>query len=204
MSGEQAQTGMDWVQFLLSYILPSAGVGGAIGGGLSAIINHKMTLRAIRKQDAMRIIEEKVRTYAFILNHLDEMKFKADAMALRFGIPAEEDDFLFIANKDEEGKDQLDRFEQEIDNKIKEQPHLVDKEIRKKWAEVKALRADPRVKKVTTELRKMLANKADEITKKYLPHIKRDIISEFSLDQSIVNFIQNRDKNKVEGLRVTD
>jgi hypothetical protein len=182
MSGEQAQTGMDWIQFLLYYILPSAGVGGAIGGVLSTIINHKMTLRASRKQDEMRIIEEKVRIYAFILNHLDEMKFKSDAIALRLGRPLEQDGFLFRADKDKEGKDELDRFEEEIDNKIKEQPHLVDKEIRKKWAEVKALHADPRVKNATTELRKMLADKADKITEKYLPLIKRDIISEFSPD----------------------
>lgn len=142
-----------------------------------------MTLRASRKQDEMRIVEEKVRTYAFILNHLDEMKFKSEITSSRLGIPPEEDEFLYVANKDKDNKDQWDRFEEGIDNKIKEQPHLVDKEIRRKWAEVKGLRGDARTKKATTELRDMLANKADEITRKYLPHIKRDIISEFSVDE---------------------
>ncbi len=192
------QAGLDWVQIFLSSILPSAGIGGAVGSGLSAIINHKMSLRALRKQDEMRIVEEKIRTYAFILNHLDVMKFRAEATARRFGIPVEQDEFLHVANRDKEGKDELDRFEEEIDNRIREQSHLVDKDILRKWVEVKSLRADPRVNKATAELRKMLAKKADEITQKYLPHIKRDIISAFSIDEPVNDGTQHKKEDDAD------
>jgi hypothetical protein len=55
---------------------------------------------------------------------------------------------------------------------------------------------DPKSKKAISELRKMLADEGNRIVKKYLKYIDQDVISGFSLDESVIGSTTQYNDNK--------
>jgi hypothetical protein len=187
MSGgaEQFLSGNAWIQNILSSILLSAGVGGAI----SAFVNYWMNLNASKKRDEMRMVEDKLRMYALILYYLNELRTAFEAISAREGRPSEEDAILIrdVSNSGSRRNKNKDENDNEwnvvvktIDAELREQPHLVDPHIHRKWVELKSLYFDERSKIIIPELRKMLMDKGNQIIEKYLKYIDQDIISGFS------------------------
>jgi hypothetical protein len=113
------------------------------------------------------MIEDKIRMYAFVLYYLNELRFKFQIISSHLSKPQEEDGYLYISDKN---KDEWKPLVEAIDNKLREQPHLVSPQIHKKWVEVKSLFFDPKSKKAISELRKMLADEGNRIVKKYLKY----------------------------------
>ncbi|MGH9926668.1 MAG: hypothetical protein ACREAS_09180 [Nitrososphaera sp.] len=189
MSAEQAPSAINWIQL----VFPAIGVSAVVGGVVSALVNYWMNRRASRKRDKIRMIEDKIRMYAFVLYYLNELRFKFQIISSRLGKPQEEDGYLYISDKN---KDEWKPLVEAIDNKLREQPHLVSPQIHKKWVEVKSLFFDPKSKKAISELRKMLADEGNRIVKKYLKYIDQDVISGFSLDESVIGSTTQYNDNK--------
>jgi hypothetical protein len=172
--------------------LSSVALPAVIAAAVSAFVNYLMNLRVLRKKDEMRMVEDKLRMNAFILYYLNEMKFTYDVISSHLDKEKEEDGYLYLSDKN---KNEMKSLIEAIDNKLREQPHLVTPNIHKKWIEVKSLYFDEKSKKATSELRKMLADEGNQIIKKYLKYIKQDIISGFLLDEPGASTKEHSDRN---------
>ncbi len=82
---------------------------------------------------------------------------------------------------------------QGIDERIREQYYLLNRQIYEKWVTAKTLRAYQKSKKIFPELRQMLTDEYKQILRKHLKHIKGDIISEISPDKPVLDFTQHKD-----------
>jgi hypothetical protein len=184
MSAEQVPTTINWIQL----VFPAVGVSAVVGGVVSALVNYWMNIRASRKKSEMSLIEKKIQLYAFLISRLDEMKYIDDAIALHQGKPQDPNGFSY-PDRDWE------RIMGEIDNKIQETYFLLKRPIYKKWVAARTLRAYPVAKEVLPELRQMLTDEYNQVLKKHFKHIKGDIISEISPDESVLDFTQPKSNN---------
>jgi hypothetical protein len=161
--------------------LYSIALSGVIAAVVAAGVNYFMNLKVLGKKDKNRMTEEKLRAYAFVIYHINEMQFKYDAYS---GTTGEGGYAYTISGKNRDGgkvKNEWDLLVEAIDNKLKERPELVNPQIHRKWVEVKTSFFKPESKKAVSELREALANEGNEIRRKHFKHIEGDIISAFSL-----------------------
>lgn len=182
MSAEQVPTTINWIQL----VFPAVGVSAVVGGIVSALVNYWMNIRASKKRNEMSLIEEKVHLYTFIIAHLDEMKYIDNAIALVQNKLPDPDGYSY--NKWKE-------LIQQVDDRIRKQYYLLNRQIYEKWVTVKTIHAYPESKKVLPELRQMLTDEYNQVLRKHLKHIKGDIISEISPDKPVLDFTQPKGNN---------
>jgi hypothetical protein len=56
------------------------GISAIIGGGVSALINYLMTMRALKIKNRAALIKNKLDMYSFMIFYLDRMIFTVDAL----------------------------------------------------------------------------------------------------------------------------
>ena len=183
MTVEQTQTGINWLQFLLSSVVMPA----IISVGLSAYINHRMNLRLRKREEEMGIIKDKLNLYAFLLSRFDEMKYTFEVLRSHQNLPQNPDGFVYR-------EDKWEKFVEEIDGKIKEHHHLLDEEIDQKWIYVKTLPADPSSMKVMSDLRRILIDEYNDMRRTDLKHLQHRI-RELSHDKPVLDFTRYKSSN---------
>ena len=111
-------------EFYLSLI----GLSAIVGAGVSAVFNYFITLRVSRKQSEIKMIEEKLDLYSYIIFHLDKMRFKGEAIKELKGDTNGEEVYAYSATKNE-----LEHVISLINDKIKDRYYLFKQDILKQW-----------------------------------------------------------------------
>jgi hypothetical protein len=79
--------------------LSVVGISAMTGAGVSAFLNYFVTLRVAKKQNQIRVIEEKLDLYSYIVFHLDKMRFKGDALKEHSGDVNSEEVYVYAENE---------------------------------------------------------------------------------------------------------
>ena len=109
-------------EFYLSLI----GLSAIVGAGVSAVFNYFITLRVSRKQNQIKMVEEKLDLYSYIIFHLDKMRFKGEAIKERKGDTSGGEVYAYSATKNE-----LEDVISLINDKIKDRYYLFKQDILK-------------------------------------------------------------------------
>jgi hypothetical protein len=134
-------------EFYLSLI----GLSAIVGAGVSAVFNYFITLRVSRKQNQIRMVEEKLDLYSFIIFQLDKMRFKGEAIKEHKGDSSSEEINAYSATKNE-----LEGVISSITDKIKDRYYLFKQDILKEWVYVNTFFAHPTTKDRLPKLRQMI------------------------------------------------
>lgn len=110
-------------EFYLSLI----GLSAIVGAGVSALFNYFITLRVSRKHSEIKMIEEKLDLYSYVIFHLDKMRFKGEAIKEHKGDTSGEEVYAYSA------ENELEHVVSLINDKIKDRYYLFKQDILKQW-----------------------------------------------------------------------
>jgi hypothetical protein len=144
----------------------SAAVGGGIGGGISALLNYLLNIRDFNKKNKIRLIEEKIELYSYLIFQLDRMRFAWHAFELMEGRKPQESDIEHFVIRSGEEKAMIN----EMSRRIEKGYHLFKQDILKDWAYLDNLFYHPAAEPKIPAFRK---NLIDEYNNKIIPEYQK-------------------------------
>ena len=106
-------------------ILSFVGLSAAVGASVSSILNYLFTVKASKKQNQIKMIEQKLALYAYVIFQLDRMKFMGDALKPKTGIDTPNDLYAYPQSE-------RDIFS-EISERIKNEYYMFKQSFLKDW-----------------------------------------------------------------------
>jgi hypothetical protein len=171
----------DTLPFLFGFF---AAIGGVIGGSLSTMVNHFVTMKQNKAKNKQVLLEQKLQIYSYFIYHLDSLRQYGNAMQEK----SEKGEKPVWLYKDGTLKSTFKAIDDEIQYKL----HLLDYEIFKEWVYVKARFVDPvsesHLKRLTIlliEQYNQIINEYSKVVGKGLQKIPSDLL------------LQNTDKDNI-------
>ncbi len=142
----------------------SAAIGGGIGGGISTLINYLVNIRDFKKKNKIRIAEEKIELYSYIIFQLDRMRFAWYALEKNQGNNPEDSEYEHFVYPEGDNKE----FIKEMEKRLEKGYHLFEQEIMKEWAYISILFNHPSsIPKIPAFRRKVIEEYNNKIIPEY-------------------------------------
>ena len=132
------------------------GLSAIISALVSAVLNYFINIRTFKKQNQIRLIEDKLAAYSYITFHIDKMRFKGEALKKHGGDTNVEDVYGYTDKEREE-------IFQAINKKIEEKYFLLNQDILKEWAWVSTLFAHESSKQHMSNLKNLIVKEYNDI-----------------------------------------
>lgn len=144
----------------------SAAIGGGIGGGISALFNYLLNIKDFNKKNKIRLIEEKIELYSYLIFQLDRMRFGWYAFETMEGRRPQDSEFEHFVIRSGEEKAMIN----EMSKRMEKGYHLFKQDILKDWAYFDNLFFHPSSVPKIPAFRK---NLIDEYNNKIIPEYQK-------------------------------